>query len=312
MTRYAVVGMGAVGGLYGGRLAAAGHAVHFLVRSGASAIRATGLHVTSVDGDIVLDEVQVHDHVEEVPAVDVVIVAIKTTANWALAELLPALAGPDSTVVMFQNGLGAEEQALAAVPAATVLGGLCFVCSLQRGPGRIEHVDYGAVTVAEHRSDGTPAGITPAVERLVDDLGGAGVRTSAAPDLVLARWKKLVWNVPYNGLSVVLDAGTDELMADLSARALVHALMQEVQTGAASQGRTIPDAFVEQMLADTEAMTPYRTSMKLDFDQGRPLELDAIYREPVERAVAAGSAMPRVEALAHALAFLDARRALGR
>jgi 2-dehydropantoate 2-reductase len=205
---------------------------------------------------------------------------------------------------MFQNGLGAEEEAARVVPGVTVLGGLCFVCSLQVGRGHIRHVDYGAVTVAEHRADGAPAGVTPAVEGLVADLVAAGVRATAQPDLVLARWKKLVWNIPYNGLSVVLDAGTDELMGDPATRALVHQLMREVQAGAASQGRAIDEAFVDQMLADTEAMTPYRTSMRLDFDQARPLELDAIYRTPLERA---GGVMPRTDALCRQLAFLDAR-----
>jgi 2-dehydropantoate 2-reductase len=308
VTRYAVVGLGAVGGLYGARLAAAGHEVHFVVRSGADAIRQQGLELRSVDGDVTIADVLVHNGPDAVPPVDVVLVAIKTTANDALATLLPRLVGEHTAVVMFQNGLGAEEQAQAAVPAATVLGGLCFVCSLLVGPGRIDHVDYGAVTVAEHRADGSAAGVTPAVERLVGDLVGAGVKATALPDLVLARWKKLVWNVPYNGLSVVLDAGTDELMADGSTRLLVEALMREVQDGAASQGRTIEDAFVQQMLDDTEAMTPYRTSMKLDFDHGRPLELDAIYREPVQRAVRAGIALPRTEALAQQLVFLERRR----
>jgi 2-dehydropantoate 2-reductase len=307
MTRYAVVGMGAVGGLYGGRLAAGGHEVHFVVRSSASEIRRQGLRVESVDGDIVLPEVQVHDRPETVPPVEAVIVAIKTTGNADLPHVLEPLVGPGSVVAMFQNGLGAEEQAAAVAPGITVLGGLCFVCSLQVGPGHIRHVDYGAVTVAEHREGGGPAGTTKAVERLVDDLTGAGVRATAQPDLVLARWKKLVWNVPYNGLSVVLDAGTDELMGAPATRALVHELMREVQAGAASQGRAIDDSFVEQMLADTEVMTPYRTSMRVDFDQGRPLELDAIYRTPLERAAAAGVSMPRTDALWRQLAFLDAR-----
>jgi 2-dehydropantoate 2-reductase len=188
------------------------------------------------------------------------------------------------------------------------LGGLCFVCSLQVGPGRIDHVDYGAVTLGEHRADGAAAGITPAVEAVAADLAAAGVKVTPQPDLVLARWKKLVWNIPYNGLSVVLDAGTDELMGDPSTRALVHALMGEVQAGAASQGRTIDDAFVDQMLADTDAMTPYRTSMKLDFDSGRPLELEAIYRTPLARARAVGVELPRIATVAAQLELLDRRR----
>jgi 2-dehydropantoate 2-reductase len=117
----------------------------------------------------------------------------------------------------------------------------------------------------------------------------------------------LVWNIPYNGLSVVLDAGTDELMTDPSTRALVESLMREVVAGAAACGRVIPDRFVDQMLDDTVRMIPYATSMKLDHDAGRSLELDAIYGTPLARARAAGIEMVRVQALYEQLCFLDAR-----
>jgi 2-dehydropantoate 2-reductase len=301
------VGAGAVGGLYGARLAAAGHDVHFLVRSSADQLRREGLHVRSVDGDIDLPAPSIADDPGAVPAVDVVLVALKTTANDALPAILPHLVGPGTVVVMLQNGLGVEALAAACVPGTVVLGGLCFVCSSLVAPGRIEHVDYGAVTLGEHRADGAAAGVTPAVEAVAADLAAAGVTVQAQPDLVAARWKKLVWNVPYNGLSVVLGAGTDELMADPDARALVRTLMEEVQQGARSQGREVPDAFVDQMLADTEAMTPYRTSMALDFDHRRPLELGAIYRAPIAQAAAAGVALPVTAALCEQLAMLDRR-----
>jgi 2-dehydropantoate 2-reductase len=116
-----------------------------------------------------------------------------------------------------------------------------------------------------------------------------------------------VWNIPYNGLSVVLDAGTDELMADDATRGLVEALMREVVTAARACGHSIDDGFVGDMLTTTDAMTPYRTSMKLDYDERRPLELDAIYRIPIERANEAGAQVPRVDALWRQLRFLDQR-----
>jgi 2-dehydropantoate 2-reductase len=299
--------MGAVGGLYGGRLAAAGHDVHFLVRSSLDEIRRDGLHVESVDGDIDLPTVSVFDRAEDVPPVDVVVIATKTTANASLAGTLPVLIRPGTTVVVMQNGLGGEEQASAFAPDAVILGGLCFVCSELLDPGHVRHVDYGTVTLGTFRSDGRPAGSTPELTAVAQDLGSAGVKVIPQDDLVLARWKKLVWNIPYNGLSVVLDAGTDELMADPASRTLVRSLMEEVVAGAATCRRVIEERFVEQMLVDTDAMTPYRTSMKLDFDARRPLEIDAIYGTPTIRARSAGSPMPRTEALADELRFLDTR-----
>jgi 2-dehydropantoate 2-reductase len=299
--------LGAVGGLYGARLQQAGHEVHFVVRSDAEQVRRNGIDLRSVYGDVRLPVVSVFTDPHDVPTVDAVIVAVKSTANDALPRLLPPLVHDESLVLVLQNGLGVEAEAAAAAGRGTVVGGMAFVCSSRLGPGQIHHRDYGAVSLAEYRDDGRAAGITPAVESLAADLEAAGVETRPNPDLVTARWRKLVWNIPYNGLSVVLDAGTDELMADRPTRALVEDLMAEVVAGAAADGRTIDDDFVATMLRDTDAMTPYRTSMKLDYDEGRPLEIEAIYHRPLEAARAGGVALPRIETLYRQLRFLDQR-----
>lgn len=306
---YTVVGLGGVGGLYGGRLLAAGHEVHFLVRSSADRIRQAGLHLRSPYGDVDVDDPSVHDDARDVPPTDVVIVATKTTANPSLAHVLPHLTRTETIVAAFQNGLGVEaDLARIAHDGATVLGGLCFVCSVLTEPGRIDHVDYGTVTLGEHRADGAAAGITDAVEAVATDLEGASVQVKRNEDLVEARWRKLVWNVPYNGLSVVLDSGTDELNANADTRALVSDLKHEVRAGAeAAAGRRIPESFVHQMLADTDAMTPYSPSMKLDYEAGRPLELEAIYERPIAAARAAGYHMVRTEMLWRQLRLLDQR-----
>jgi 2-dehydropantoate 2-reductase len=302
--RYALIGPGAVGLLYGGRLAAAGHELHVVGRSDVAHLRSRGLVLESSYGDVSFDTVSAFTDVRDVPEVDVVLVGLKTTANHLLPELLAPFARPDVTIVMLQNGLGVEAIAAGAAPGATVLGGLCFVCALKLGPGHARHVDYGAVTLAEHGA----SSVTEAVCAVADDLEAAGVEVTREGDLFAARWRKLVWNVPYNGLSVLLDAGTDELMTDPAARALVVDLMNEVADGARACGRPLPEGFVVQMLSMTDAMVPYRTSMKTDHDAGLPLELDAIYGAPVTTAAAAGCRMQRVEALWRALQFLDSRR----
>jgi 2-dehydropantoate 2-reductase len=124
-------------------------------------------------------------------------------------------------------------------------------------------------------------------------------------DLLMARWHKLVWNIPYNGLSVVLDAQTDELMGDPSTRQLVEQLMRETVAGAAGCDRAIPDSTIQKMLDRTDKMKPYLTSMKLDYNAKRPLELEAIFGNPVRMANAAGVSLPRVEMLYRQLQFLD-------
>lgn len=293
-----MIGAGGVGLLYGAHLAVAGHTVRWVVRSGAETVRADGIRVVTGGGELRIPaaEVETHDHPGDAPASDVVIVALKTTANAGLAD--------GATVAVFQNGLGVEEMLRTAVPhAGPVLGCMCFVCVHRLGPGVADHLDYGAVTIgALDPADGSAA------QALGEDLTAAGVEATTVDHLVTARWRKLVWNIPFNGLSVVLDATTDELLGETPTRSLVAGLMDEVIAAGNAAGAEIPAAFRDEMLATTDAMTPYAPSMKLDADAGRPLEIDAIYDAPVRAASGAGVHMPRTSMLAAQLRFRDRRR----
>lgn len=311
MRSYTVIGLGAIGGYYGARLHQAGFPVRFVARSDAEHVRQHGLRVDSPQGDAVLD-VDVLDgrtlaDQPDPARSDVLVVAVKTTSTPDVVPLVARLAGPDTIVVVMQNGLGVEASLAAAAPESTVVGAMCFMCSNKVGPGHVVHLDQGAVTLGEHRADGAPAGVTPAVEAVMTDLLAARVSASPVPDLQTGRWQKLVWNIPFNGLSVTLDAGTDEMLADPATRQRASALMDEVIAGAVACGHGFDRSFADRMLATTETMTPYKTSMKLDHEAGRPLELDAIYAAPIEAARAAGQTMPQAEALLAELRVIDAQ-----
>ena len=258
----------------------------------------------SPDGDLALAEVHAHATAATIPPVDAVIVAVKTTDTDGVLDTVRELAADGAVVIAMQNGLGVEEALADAVPGATVLGAMCFMCSNKVGPGHVRHLDFGRVTVGEHGVDGE----TDAVTAFVADLAAAGIAASGLDDLRLGRWKKLVWNIPYNGLSVVLDAGTDELMADPHTRALVEALMREVVAGAAglwARGAGLlrrPDARRHR------AHDPVRDVDEARLRRGPAARARAIYGVPLERARAAGYEMVRVQALYEQLRFLDTRR----
>ena len=146
-----------------------------------------------------------------------------------------------------------------------------------------------------------------ACARLPGDLNRAGILTQLHEDLAVVRWQKLVWNIPYNGLSVVLDATTSELMTNPHTRQLVEQLMREVVADARTSGVTITGDTVEKMLAYTDKMIPYRTSMKIDYDERHPMEVEAIFGNPLRTAQQAGAKSPLLEELYHQLKFLDAR-----
>lgn len=297
MRSYAVIGAGALGGFYGARLQRAGCAVHFLLHSDYDHVRQHGWIVESKDGDFTLPKVNVYRDARDLPACDVVIVALKATHNHLLPELLPAT----GDILLMQNGLDGEELIAGIVGPERVLGGLCFLCSNKIGPGHIRHVDYGLVALGEFAT----RGVSDRLRAIAADMNQAGIKTQLLDDLRVARWNKLVWNIPYNGLSVILNANTDVLMANPDSRRLVELIMREVVADAQACGVPVEDAMVPKMLDYTDKMTPYRTSMKIDFDAGRPMEVEAIFGNPLRAAQAAGVASPLLETLYRQLAFLN-------
>lgn len=304
---YAILGTGALGGFYGGKLQKAGNEVHFLVNSDYQQVKQNGLLIQSKDGDFRLPQVQVYNQVEKMPSCDVVIVSIKTTQNHILTKILPPLVKDDSIVLVLQNGLSIETEIAQIVSNVNIIGGLCFLCSNKIAPGHIHHLDYGKITLGEYATNYNAVGITERMKAISQDFKNAGIEIELTEDLLLGRWKKLMWNIPYNGLSVILDATTDELMADMYTRTLVEQLMKEVQLGAKSTGRIIPDSFIQTMLDYTVKMKPYRTSMKIDFDENRPLEVEAIFGNPLRIAAEHDVSLPLIRCLYQQLKFLDNR-----
>jgi 2-dehydropantoate 2-reductase len=305
-----IIGTGAIGGFYGLMLARAGFDVHFLLRSEFSAVAERGLQVNSaVHGQLTLNPVQAYSAAEDMPKCDWLLVGAKTTSNAGLAPAIVQAAKADAKVLVLQNGLDVEDSLRELLPDSLhLLGGLCLICVHREEPGLINHQALGAVNVGYHSG---PALDEVARMAIVEEGAGlfraAGLDSQAMPNLHQARWQKLVWNIPYNGLSVLLGAGTTPLMADGDSRALIQALMAEVVQGAKACGLEVPAGYADFLFTMTEKMPDYWPSMYHDFLHKRPLELDAIYARPLAAAKAAGCQLPRIEALYRTLRFIDRR-----
>jgi len=305
-----IIGTGAIGGFYGVMLARAGFDVHFLLRSEFSAVAERGLQVNSaVHGPLTLNPAQAYCAAADMPKCDWLLVGAKTTSNADLAPAIIEAAKPDAKVLLLQNGLDVEDSLRPLLPDSLhLLGGLCLICVHREGPGVITHQALGAVNIGYHSG--------PAIDQvtrmaMVEEGAGlfrsAGIDSQAMPNLHQARWQKLVWNIPYNGLSVLLGAGTSALMADADSRALIQTLMAEVVQGAKSCGHDVPPGYADYLFMMTEKMPDYWPSMYHDFLHKRPLELEAIYARPLAAAKAAGCELPRIESLYRTLGFIDRR-----
>jgi 2-dehydropantoate 2-reductase len=313
--KIAVVGCGALGGYYGARLCRAGHEVHFLLRSDYDAVLQGGVTVQSAGDNFNVRPKCARDPLEIGPA-ELVLIGLKTTANHALPQLLPPLAGPETVVLTLQNGLGNEAAIAALVGAEKTLGGLCFVCLNRIAPGIIRHVAHGAVVMGEY---GRPS--QPRTHRIAGAIAASGVPCKVTEDLAAAHWEKLVWNIPFNGLGVAGAAGlqavergrmdpeqtagpcltTDLLLDNGRWEKLVRELMMETIRAAQALGLAVPDAAADQQIARTRDMGAYKASTLIDFERGQELEVEGLFLEPSRQARKAGVECPRLSALCNFL-----------
>ena len=300
MMRYGVVGVGAIGGYYGSKLAYSGLEVHFLSHSDYQYVKERGMQVDSCDGSFHLDDVNVYQHPEDMPKCDVVIVGLKTTNNHLLPSLLTPLLHERTVVVLIQNGIGVEADVQQMFPDVQLIAGLAFICSAKTEPGRVNHQCYGSINLGNYSCKDENL-----FNAILNDFTNAGIQAASVP-YEEARWKKAVWNMPFNGMTVALNTRTDLLLKNPSTRQLIRDLMMEVVGASRALGISgVDEAFVEKMIETTDAMTPYSPSMKLDFDFHRPMEIYYLYTRPIEMAREAGFRMSKLEMLEAELRFLQ-------
>lgn len=303
--RYGILGAGALGGLYGTLLDQAGFDVSYYVNSDFEHLQKHGWNIESIWGDFQIEQPKVHNSPETWDPVDVLCIGLKGFHNHLLPELLPQLVRPNGIIILWQNGIGVEEAIAEWMPEATIIGGLCFLCSNKVGPGHIKHLDYGNMRLGLYTADRLPVIESDVLSDIGKDFRAAKIPTELVNDLFLARWQKLCWNIPFNGLAALLNANTAELMDDPEMIALATEIMREIQKTVSLWDKELSDGFIKKMIQDTQEMKPYEPSMLLDRKNLRPLELGVIYEQPLKFAALKGLHLPRIHTLYRQLRFLD-------
>jgi 2-dehydropantoate 2-reductase len=317
--KIAVVGCGALGSYYGGKLCHDGQHVHFLLRSDYQVVRRHGVTIRSPEGDFNARP-RCARQPEEIGVSDLVVIALKTTANDQLPRLLPPLVGPKTAILTLQNGLGNEEQIAKLFPAEQILGGLCFVCLNRIEPGVVHHIGHGRIVLGEFQRWPEPR-----THDIASMIRHAGVPCEVTDDLARAHWEKLVWNIPFNGLGVASSAGldavrsgtmqagarrgpcltTDKLLGDPTWAAIVRELMREIILAARANGWKVSDDLIDIQIERTIPMGAYKASTLIDFERGQPLELESLFLEPLRQSGKAGVDTPRLRALCAVLQQLS-------
>jgi 2-dehydropantoate 2-reductase len=301
MNSVALVGPGAVGLYYGGLLAQSGATLHVLARSDATALREDGIQVRMMDpqaGGLIathgVTPASVEREAAMIGTVDCVIIAAKATVNSDVLSSLQALVKPGRTVLLtLQNGMGNAEFFADHFPENPVLAGLCFVCVTRTAPGVVENYLPGRVEIGSLQERYPEAAM-----RVVAAFVEAGIQCQQSAVLDFALWRKLCWNVPFNGLAIVAGGmTTDLILADSELVRRARRLMKELQATAALCGHVITDSFLQGQLDVTEKMGAYQPSSLIDFLDGRAVEVEAIFGEPLRRGQSMGLAMPELSKL---------------
>lgn len=316
--KIAVVGCGALGSYYGGKLCRDGQEVHFLLRSDYDVVRRRGVTVRSPEGNFNVRPKCAREP-GEIGVVDLVLIGLKTTANDQFPKLLLPLVGPKTAVLTLQNGLGNEEELVKLFPVEQILGGLCFVCLNRTEPGVIDHIGHGRIVLGEFQRWPEPR-----THDVATMIRHSGVPCEVTDNLARAHWEKLVWNIPFNGLGVASCAGieavrtgqvaagapkgscltTDRLLGDPAWQQIVRELMHEIVAVANGLGLKVSDGVVETQISRTIPMGAYKASTLIDFERGQPLELQSLFLEPLRQARSTGIKTPRLEALCGVLKSL--------
>jgi 2-dehydropantoate 2-reductase len=291
--KIAIVGAGAVGGWYGGLLAQKGHEVYFVTRRDYEIINQNGLCMRDNHGDKVIKIKKAYPDCTLIGICDLIIITAKSTANPTLPDFIKLLIGPETVLLTLQNGMGNCEAFASIIPVDRIVAGLCFVCINRLSPGLVENTHSGYVRMAS--ASGPPSG---SVKRCVELFSNAGVDCQSEQSLDAVLWKKLCWNIPFNGLAIAAGGvTTDKIMANDLLRERAFELMKEVQIAAAACGVPFKDEHIERQMKVTAGMGAYRPSSLIDYLEGRDVEVAGLWGEPLRRGQAAGVAIPKLSQL---------------
>jgi len=273
----AIVGVGAVGGVFGARLIAAGHTVHFIARGNTlTALRANGLQLTSIDGDLSLPHVHATNDIASIGVVDVVLVCVKSTQVASIAPTLAPMVGPRTAVIPLQNGVEASTQLAQALGEANVLEGLARVIAEQTGPGVIRHMAVTPVIEFGARMR-TPADslAREQIAAFAQAVNAAGMHAIVPESMELALWEKFLFIDPFGTVGAATREPIGVMRADPDVRALLDRCLAEVQAVGVACGVEMPNSAVKRTWERYDSLPPESTtSMQRDLIARRPSEFE--------------------------------------
>lgn len=286
-----IVGAGAIGSFYGAILKRAGCPVSVVLRSEYDAVRANGIRISSPLGDLSYrpDRVYKDGDTPDSPP-DYLILCVKVLDGLDRAALVRPWMGTGTRLVLIENGLDIERELADAYPDNPLISCLAFIAASRTAPGEVKHNAYGKLVMGRF-----PEGIDDNCRTLSELFIEGGIKIDLTEQVVGERWRKCLWNTPFNPLSVLANgADTRTILDTEGGEALIRELIREVMATAAADGFPMDEKLIEQNIEGTRKMPPYKNSMALDYLNGRPIELEAVLGNVVAIAEQHGVPVPHL------------------
>lgn len=307
-----VVGAGAIGGFMGVRLANAGHDVSLIARGAhLAAIRQRGLKLIQDGSELLARDVVATDRIKDLPAQDVVLLALKAHQVAAVLDDLQGLFGPQTVMVTLQNGIpwwyfhkldssyaGRVVETVDpggalfnGIDAGCIIGCVAYPAATIAEPGVIQHVEGNRFPVGE--LDGGKSERVQAISAMLEE---SGFCSRVLTDIRSEIWLKLWGNLTFNPISAMTHATLEDICRFPLTRELATTMMTEAQQVAERLGASFR-VTLEKRIAGAEAVGKHKTSMLQDVEAGKPLEIDGMLGAVLELADVTGIETPALRAL---------------
>lgn len=279
MTKILIIGAGAVGSFYGAKLASVGVEMTIWCRSDYDFVKKNGIKIESYLGDFHFSPHKVVKNLDEIDEeFDYILIATKVLPSIDICGLLTNILQPKTKIILIQNGIHIENKIAQTFPKNELISAIAFITSSRKSVGVVHHQAYGKITIGTYNGKASNA-----LEFLANLWKKSGIEVEISDKILVERWKKLIWNGAFNPLSVILRGkNTKEILDNDLAMNLVKNIMKEICELAKADNCELPADVIEKNIIATQKMNPYKTSMLLDFEAGRQMEVEAILGNAVK------------------------------
>ena len=289
MTKILVIGAGAIGSFYSAKLAQVGAEITLWCRSDYDFIKKNGIKIESYEGDFQFIPHKILKNLHEIEdEFDYILIATKALPSIDIPALIKNILKAKTKIILIQNGIHIEKNIAENFPNNELISAIAFIGVSRKSAGIICHQEYGKIIIGTYGEKASDS-----VHFLENLWKKSGIEVVVTDEILLERWKKLVWNGAFNPLSVVLRGkNTAEILNSDLALNLVKNIMNEICNLAKIDNCELPSDVIEKNILATQKMKPYKTSMLLDFEAGREMEVEAILGNAIKFAQSKSMSTP--------------------